>query len=192
MDYQLIRSRRRTISVQVVGEGVVVRAPMRTSRREADAFVERHEDWIAKQRKKNEQTKAAAAPPLTSDELAALYAKAREVLPARVRYYAERLGVGFGRIAIRCQRTRWGSCSTKHNLNFNCLLMLTPPEVIDAVVVHEVCHLREMNHSARFYALVLSHCPDYRRWDGWLRENGRLLLARVPDGKTAINSTSGG
>lgn len=192
MNYQLIRSRRRTISVQVTDGEVVVRAPMRTSRREADAFVERHEDWIAKQLKKNEQMRAAAPEPLTTDELAALYAKARQVLPARARYYAERLGVSFGRIAIRCQRTRWGSCSTKHNLNFNCLLMLTPPEVIDAVVVHEVCHLREMNHSARFYALVLSLCPDYRRLDGWLRENGRLLLARVPNGKAAANTSSGG
>ena len=57
--------------------------------------------------------------------------------------------------------------------------MLTPPEVIDAVVVHEVCHLREMNHSERFYALVLRLYPDYRRWDKWLKENGRLLLARA-------------
>ena len=181
MDYQLIRSRRRTIAVQVTDGGVIVRAPMRTSRREADAFVQRHADWIAKQQQKREQQRAAASAvtKLNPAELGELYARARESLPARARYYAGLLGEDFAGVTIRCQRTRWGSCSAKRNLNFNCLLMLTPPEVIDAVVVHEVCHLREMNHSERFYALVLRLYPDYRRWDKWLKENGRLLLARA-------------
>lgn len=183
MDYTLIKSRRRTIAVQVSDKGVIVRAPLRTSRREADVFVRQHEDWIKKQIEKRGRQKAEAdgAQKLTPDEIAALYERAREYLPGRVQYYTSLLGETCGRITVRCQRTRWGSCSTKRNLNFNCLLMLTPPEVIDAVVVHEVCHLREMNHSAVFYAHVLRLCPDYRRWDKWLKDNGRLLLARLPD-----------
>lgn len=185
MDYQLIRSRRKTIAVQVTDKGVVVRAPMRTTQREADAFVKKHEDWISKQLAKRAAQNAAAerTPKLTPGELADLYERARELLPARARYYAGLLGERCGRVTVRCQRTRWGSCSTKRNLSFNCLLMLTPPEVIDAVAVHEVCHLKEMNHSAAFYAHVLRLCPDYRRWDKWLKENGKLLLARLPEGK---------
>lgn len=183
MDYTMIKTRRRTIAVQVTDSGVVVRAPMRTTRREADDFVLRHEDWIRKQLQKREEQQAAAAlaPKLTPEEIAALYERARELLPERVRYYAGLLGESYGRVTIRCQRTRWGSCSTKRNLNFNCLLMLAPPEVIDSVVVHEVCHLREMNHSAVFYAHVLRLCPDYRERDRWLKDNGRLLLARLPE-----------
>ena len=185
MEYTLIKSRRKTIAVQVTDRGVIVRAPKHTTRREADAFVQKHEDWIRKQFKKREQNRmeAAAVQKLTPGELAALYEQAREVLPDRVRHFAALLGEPYGRVTIRCQRTRWGSCSTKRNLNFNCLLMLTPREVIDAVVAHEVCHLKEMNHGAVFYAHVLRLCPEYRRWDKWLRDNGRRILARLPEEK---------
>lgn len=183
MEYTLIKSRRRTIALQVTDSGIVVRAPMRTARREADAFVKRHEDWIKKQLEKRDRRKAAAdaVQKLTREELTALYERARELLPSRVEHYAALLNEPYGRVTIRCQRTRWGSCSTKRNLNFNCLLLLAPPEVLDAVVVHEVCHLKEMNHSAVFYAHVLRLCPEYRRWDKWLKDNGRLLLARLPE-----------
>lgn len=183
MDYQLIKSKRKTISVSVRDGEVIVRAPLRTTRREADAFVNKYEDWIRRQLEKDASRRrtAEATPKLTQQELSALYARAKEYIPARVKLYADRLGVSCGRITIRCQRSRWGSCSAKRNLNFNCLLMLAPDEVIDAVAVHEVCHLKEMNHSDRFYALVLSLYPDYHRWNRWLKENGRLLLARVPE-----------
>lgn len=182
MEYTLIKSRRRTIAVQVTDAGVVVRAPMRTTKREADSFVKKHEDWILGQLSKRDRQREQAAriAKLTPEQLSALYEQARVDIPARVRRYADLLGESYGRVTVRCQRTRWGSCSTKRNLNFNCLLMLAPPEVIDAVVVHEVCHLREMNHSAVFYAHVLRLYPDYRRWDKWLKDNGRLLLARLP------------
>jgi len=87
--------------------------------------------------------------------------------------------VTYGRITVRNQKTRWGSCSSKGNLNFNCLLMLTPPEVIDSVVVHELCHLREMNHSPKFYAEVLKVYPDYHKWNGWLKEHGAAIMKRM-------------
>lgn len=185
MDYQLIKTKRRTLAVGVRDGEVIVRAPLRTTRREADAFVRRYEDWILKQLDKDASRREAAeaAPKLTQQEIDELYARAKEYIPDRVRHYAGRLGVDCGRITIRCQRSRWGSCSAKRNLNFNCLLMLTPDEVIDAIVVHEVCHLKEMNHSDRFYALVLSLYPDYHRWNRWLKDNGRLLLARVNTSK---------
>ena len=182
MEYELIRSRRRTIAVQVQGDRIIVRAPMRISRRDADAFVKKYEQWIEAHLRKEREELAAVeqVEKLTLDELDELYCRAKEYLPDRVRRYAAALGVSPGRITVRCQRTRWGSCSTKKNLNFNCLLMLAPPEVIDAVVVHELCHLKEMNHSKGFYSLVRNVYPEYDQWNRWLKENGKLLLARVP------------
>ena len=181
MDYTLIKSRRKTISLEVKEDGLIVRAPNRTTKKEADAFVKKHTVWIEKQRIKIEERKAQreSVEKLSEEELKALYQQAMAYIPMRVRYYAEKLGVHYGRITIRCQKTRWGSCSAKKNLNFNALLMLTPPEVIDSVVVHELCHLREMNHSPRFYQLVRSVYPDYDRHNRWLKKNGDLIMARV-------------
>ena len=181
MEYTLIKSRRKTLSLEVKEDGLIVRAPNRTTKKEADAFVKKHEAWIEKQRQKIALRKkqTAAVEKLTEEELRALYRQAKEYLPSRVEFYAQQLGVHYGRITIRCQKTRWGSCSVKKNLNFNALLMLTPPEVIDSVVVHELCHIKEMNHSPRFYQLVRAVYPDYDRHNRWLKENGSLIMARV-------------
>ena len=116
---------------------------------------------------------------LTEAEIDELKARAAEVIPARVSYYAQIVGVEYGRITIRCQKTRWGSCSSKGNLNFNCLLMLAPPEVLDSVVVHELCHLKEMNHSKAFYDEVLRAYPNYKQDHQWLKEHGSELMSRV-------------
>lgn len=183
IEYTLIRSKRKTVSVEVRGDKVIVRAPKRMPGRDISAFVQKHESWIKKQleRSLDQQRRLNGIEKLTKQELDALYQQAKTVLPERVRYFAGLLGVDYGRITIRCQKTRWGSCSAKKNLNFNCLLMLAPPEAADSVVAHEVCHLLEMNHSDRFYRLVLEIFPDYRRWNRWLRDNGKLLMARVPE-----------
>lgn len=85
----------------------------------------------------------------------------------------------YGRISIRKQKTRWGSCSREGNLNFNSLLMMAPPEVLDYVVVHELCHRLEMNHSARFWAQVEKVIPDYRKPRKWLKEHGSQLMLRM-------------
>ncbi|MBR2976667.1 MAG: M48 family metallopeptidase, partial [Oscillospiraceae bacterium] len=106
--------------------------------------------------------------------------RAKLVFPERVRHFAPLVGTDYGRITIRCQKTRWGSCSSKGNLNFNCLLLLAPPEVLDSVVVHELCHRKQLNHSPRFYAEVLRVLPDYPRLHGWLKEHGAALLRRAP------------
>lgn len=117
--------------------------------------------------------------PITQEETETLAQEALEDLPARVKYYAPLVGVTYGRITIRNQRTRWGSCSSKGNLNFNCLLMLCPPKIRDYVVVHELCHRREMNHSARFWAEVEKILPDYKEKQKWLKENGGRLIGRL-------------
>ena len=181
MDYILKRSKRKTIGLEITDEGLLVRAPMRASTREIDRVIRDHRFWIEKRMRQREQTKAEALRKglLSTEEIRDLADQARAYIPQRVAYYAELLDVQPGRITIRNQKTRWGSCSAKGNLNFNCLLMLTPPEVIDSVVVHELCHLLEMNHSARFYDHVLSVFPEYRRHHGWLKKHGPEIMGRM-------------
>ena len=181
-NYKIIRSPRRTLSLQISNDGeVIVRAPYLASGRQIEKFVSSHAIWVDKKLKDVEQKNASAEQQgmLTADDLKVLAKKAKKFLPERVVYYANIIGVSYGRISIRAQSTRWGSCSDKGNLNFNCLLMLTPPEVIDSVIVHELCHRRQMNHSPAFYREVLKAYPDYKKWNKWLKENGPVLMARV-------------
>lgn len=175
---QIIYSNRKTLSVQVKMEGVIVRAPQGMSRRKINDFLNEKRAWIEKHLAKMQKCKEyiEQAPPLTMEEIRALADKALIVIPEKVKKYAPLVGVTYGRITIRNQRSRWGSCSGKGNLNFNCLLMLMPDEVIDYVVVHELCHRKHMNHSAEFYAEVERVFPEYRRWQKWLKENGGLYI----------------
>lgn len=179
--YTLIRSNRKTLGMQIKGTELIVRAPLRTSQKQIDAFVNENSAWIERNLKKAEkqQNTAEQQGALTEKELRELADRAKKYIPQRVAYYAPKVGVTYGRITIRNQRSKWGSCSSKGNLNFNCLLMLTPPEVIDSVVVHELCHRKEMNHSDRFYAHVFRVFPDYNKWHGWLKKNGGVLLRRM-------------
>lgn len=181
MNYQIIRSRRKTIALQIKDGALLVRAPMRATQAEIDALIEGHRAWIDKHLQKAAACRQAAEAqaPLAREEIRALAERARQLIPARLRHYAPLIGVTYGRVTIRCQRTKWGSCTAAGNLNFNCLLMLTPPEVIDSIVVHELCHRKEMNHSKRFYDEVLRVFPDYRKAEKWLRDNGGVLLQRV-------------
>ena len=181
MEYQIIRSNRKSFSIQIRGTDLIVRAPLRATDEQVQAVVLQHKGWIeahmAEARQKSMD--AASIEKLSTEELHALADQAMQVIPQRVEYYAQKIGVTYGRIMIRNQRTRWGSCSSKGNLNFNCLLMLAPPEVLDSVVVHELCHRKEMNHSDRFYAEVLRLFPDYRKWNQWLKDHGSELMARM-------------
>ena len=101
------------------------------------------------------------------------------MIPDRVRHYADLIGVSYGRITIRNQKSKWGSCSAKGNLNFNCLLMLCPSEVLDYVVIHELCHRKEMNHSPKFWAEVEKYVPDHKTQRKWLKDEGSKLIARI-------------
>ena len=176
-DYRVIRSDRRTVAIQITRNGeVLVRCPRRMPEAEVRRFVAEKSVWI-------EGHLAALhavpqEPALTGTELHALAQQALEVIPARVAHFAPLVGVTCGAITIRSQRSRWGSCSSKGNLNFNCLLMLTPPEVIDYVVVHELCHRKEMNHSKAFWNEVAKILPDYKRQVQWLRNEGGRIIRR--------------
>lgn len=175
MEPIVIRSERKTICAQIRQGQLIVRAPRQASQEDVSRFLLQHRKWI----EAHQAQQTGTVRKLTAEELQTLSDKAREVIAARVAYYAPRIGVTYGKITIRRQRTRWGSCSSWGDLSFNCLLMLAPPEVLDSVVVHELCHRKEMNHSDRFYAEVLRVCPDYRKQHRWLSENGGSLMAML-------------
>ncbi len=177
--YKLIRSSRKTIAIQITPAGeVVVRCPGRMRTQDVQRFVESKADWIRAHLAKFENRPALQ--PFTQAEIKALADKALQYIPGRVKHFAPMVGVTYGGITIRNQRTRWGSCSSKGNLNFNCLLMLCPEEVQDYVVIHELCHRKHLNHSADFWEEVEKFCPDYRVHRKWLKENGASLIARLP------------
>ncbi|MCR5208295.1 MAG: M48 family metallopeptidase [Eubacterium sp.] len=181
MNYEIIRSRRKTAAIQIKDGKVVVRAPYFLSEKRIAGLVEDKAAWIKKHLDRYEKAKThQGSEALTQSQLDGLYRKAKEYIPERAAYYSRIIGVEYNRITIRSQKTKWGSCSAKKNLNFNCLLMLTPPEVIDSVVVHELCHLKEMNHSKRFYNEVLKAYPEYKKYNKWLKENGTAILSRLP------------
>lgn len=178
----IIRSDRKTLSIQLKPGEIIARAPLRMKDKEIYSFIESKKSWIEKNLAKIEKREKAISEvkPFTEDEINALAEKAKQIIPERVRYYAPKIGVTYNRITIRCQRTRWGSCSSKGNLNFNCLLALFPIEVIDSVVVHELCHRKHMNHSLQFYAEVEKVFPEYKKWHKWLSDNGGVYMGRLP------------
>ncbi len=186
LEYRLIRSRRRTICIEVTAAGeVVVKAPLHTPSSEIEAFLLEKIEWIGEKRQEvfdrliNEDGTVANLEPVTSEDLKILGRRMKKEFISRVRIYADRLGITYDRIAVRSQRTRWGSCSSNGNLNFNCLLMLAPVRVQDYVIVHELCHRIEMNHSKRFWDLVESVIPDYKECRAWLDSEGKTLMLRA-------------
>ena len=163
MDYTVIRSRRRTIALEITRDArVVVRAPLRAGKRDIDRFVAGHSDWIARHLEKRQQYLAAHPTP-TEDEIAALRQQAKAVLPGKAAQWAAVMGVQPTGVKITSARTRFGSCSAKNSLCFSLYLMQYPEEAIDYVVVHELAHIRHRNHGPDFYAEVARYMPDYKR-----------------------------
>ena len=180
--YVIQKSRRRSISVSVMKDNrVLVKAPYGTTEHTVQEFLLSKKDWITKHLEKQnwEKEKAESLGLLSADEIKQIKKLARKIIPQRVEFWANKIGVTFGRIAIRLQSSRWGSCSVDGNLNFNCLLVLMPPEILDSVVVHELCHRRHMNHSKEFYAEIARVFPDYKRCNKWLKDNGGIYFKRV-------------
>ena len=178
---EVIYSSRRTMGLEVTADGrVKARVPNRTANAVVEKFVKERAGWIAEkyllQKARQEKQKLARG---TKDyeqnpALEARYRElARAVIGQRVSYFAAKMGVTYGRISIRDQKTRWGSCSGRGNLNFNWKLVLMPPEVLDYVVVHELAHRKQMNHSPLFWAEVGRVLPDYESRRRWLKEHGK-------------------
>lgn len=172
IEYKLIRTARKTVAICVKPDGEVeVRAPRKASRQFIEDFVDRKKEWIEQNvqtmRQRKESRRRVV---LTKEQKAAAKAKAEAVISARCQYFAPRMGVDFAGVRVNSAKSRWGSCTAGGNLNFTYRLIYTNPELIDYVVVHELAHRKEMNHSSRFWAVVEGELPDYRQRRDKLRE----------------------
>ena len=179
-EYEIIYSARRTLSLEITLDGKVkVRAPKRTPKSAVDRFFMEKEGWILKHLTKAVQNKTPAPPPLPEGERRRYMELARDIFARKTAYYASVMHVNYGRISIRGQRTRWGSCSGRGNLNFNWRLIFAPEPVLDYIVIHELAHRKEMNHSQAFYRVVASVMPDYKEQQKWLKDHGQELWTAV-------------
>ncbi len=167
--YRLIRSSRKTLSLQITREGeVLVRAPYRVPRDAIDQLVIEKDNWIQTHLARR-QTWLSAHPEPSHEEEAALRRKAKEVLPPLVEQYAQRMGLKPRAVTITGARTRFGSCSGSDRLSFSWRLMQYPSEAIAYVVVHELAHIAHKNHGSDFYALVETWMPDWKSRQALLR-----------------------
>jgi len=179
-DYELVRTARKTLALYVRRDGrLEVRAPLRTSREQIDEFVRNKRDWIEKTRRRLSAGRRIVR--LTKKEEAAYKQQAKAYLQQKCRHFSEVMGVRHGEVRISGAKTRWGSCSRKGTINFTYRLMFVPEELADYVVVHELAHLKEMNHSGRFWYVVEQVMPDYRARRKKLREFEKIEILITED-----------
>lgn len=161
MEYEVIYSKRKTLSVSIRAGKVIVRSPIGLSGARISTFLEKHLKWIEKQLEISRMRKDPIAE-MSRTEIETLREYARRVLTDKTELFSKIMDLKHGRITITGAKTRFGSCSSKGNISYSYRLMLYPEEAIDYVVVHELAHLKEMNHSKRFYSLVENILPDYK------------------------------
>lgn len=179
-EYTLKRSKRKTIAVEISKEvRIIVRAPFDMKQEDIDKFVNSKSQWIDKHLRSMKEKLSSSSRKLTEQEKKELRKNARVVITARVERIAALMGVSYNRIAIKFQKTRFGSCSTKKNLNFNALVALMPSDILDYVVVHELSHLKQMNHSKAFWKEVERVMPDYKSKRKWLKTNGSKYIQLI-------------
>ncbi len=178
----VVYSGRSTLGLEVSRNGQVkLRAPRRVSDGALQNFARQKEAWIIEKYLMMEEKRKAEslqqAPDYVKDPALeqAYRRQAKARLEERAAYFASRMGVSYQRISVRAAKTRWGSCSAKGNLNFHWKLILMPPQVLDYVVVHELAHRKEMNHSPAFWAEVEKILPDYRERRKWLKTYGQTV-----------------
>jgi len=183
--YSLVRSSRKTVALYVRPDASLeVRAPLRVSRAAIDRFVASKERWIGEKRRTAlERLERQAAFRLSGDDaekaarIQAYKQRAKQLLPEKTAAFTARMGLKPRAVKINSAKTRWGSCSAQKNINYSWRLVMAEDDVIDYVVVHELAHLREMNHSPRFWAIVAGVLPDYRERQKRLK----LLQKRLAD-----------
>ena len=169
MQFNIIRSHRKTLALEVTRElEIIVRAPQRLAKREIERFVENHRNWIDNALQKQKE-RGTAHPEPDEAEQAYLFNQAKTILPQRVTYFSQLMGLAPTGVKITSARRRFGSCSPKNSLCFSWRLMQYPQDAIDYVVVHELAHIVHKNHSAAFYKLIEAYIPDYRERRAMLR-----------------------
>ncbi len=196
---QLIRSKRRTISLIINREGaLVVRAPIKTSLEYINKIIEKKDAWIKKQQNKiktrleqNKQNKfiekdgilflgkriIPTGLNLENKELVKIWYKKNTLIfmKEKLDFFTKKFGLKYNKIKITSASKRWGSCSGKGNINFSWKLIMAPQEIVEYVIIHEIAHLRHKNHSQKFWKFVEEMMPDYKKHDNWLKKNGFLL-----------------
>ena len=182
----LIRSDRRSLGFEMrrcLEDGVefLIRAPKRMRLGDIEQLIHTKEQWITEKYLKilgdNVQKKTLAIPDYVTQQW--LKTEGVRKFQEKIAFWADRMQMTYGKVTIRDQKTRWGSCSSRGNLNFNWRLLLMPEAIMDYVIVHELAHRREMNHSAAFWQVVETYMPDYRDRLQWLKENGGLYLGPI-------------
>lgn len=171
MKYKLIKTLRKTLALQIKNGELIVRSPKIMPKFMIDNFVAKNKAWIEKKMKamypewkpvkKNES------------EIVELKKKAKSYIPNRVKYFAEKFGKKYNKIKITSARTRWWSCTSQKNLNFSYRLIQADNKAIDYVIIHELAHLKYMNHSKAFWNHVEEMMPDYKEWHNWLKKEGK-------------------
>ena len=178
LEYELIRTKRKTLALYVRTDGrVEVRAPLRTSKAYIDGFVGGKQEWIANiQSKLSKRQETQRTIRLTAAEVKEYKKKAQKFFQLKCQYFALQMGVKYGNVKVNSAKTRWGSCNRKGDINLTYRLLFASEELIDYVVVHELAHIREMNHSSRFWAIVEQMMPDYRERRKKLRDFQHELI----------------
>lgn len=161
MQYEILRTSRRTVAISIKEGRVILRAPLRLSDKDAEKIIKKHEKWILSKLKKYEIRKANT-PELTEEKIKELRKNAKIYFKGQIDKFSKIMNLECGRITITGAKTRFGSCSSKGNISFSYRLMLYPEAAREYVVVHELSHLLEMNHSKRFYKIVETYLPDYK------------------------------
>ena len=187
---KIIKSYRKTISLQIKNGEIIIKAPFFVFKKTIEKFIEKNKDWIEKnlekskklekQKKENENFlylfwKKQEKIKIKEDKIIFLKKEAKKYIPERVEILAKKFGFEFNIIKITSAKTRWGSCTSKKNLNFSYRLISSPIEVIDYVIIHELSHLKHMNHSRNFWIEVGKMMPDYKDKEKWLKENGGMI-----------------
>ena len=162
MEIKVKYSKRKTLALEITRDAqVLVRAPIGTSKKRIDEFTKSHWEWLISHLEKRKNS-IKSRPELSEDDLEKLKTLAKEIIPPKVEKYAEIMGVFPEHVSINSAKTRFGSCSSKKRLNFSCRLMTYDERAIDYVVVHELAHLKHLNHSKDFWAFVEKFMPDYK------------------------------
>ena len=167
MDVKIIRSNRKTVAIQVNSDlSITVRAPHFASEKDIEEILMKKEAWISKHieeiKTRKKRFESESTDKFTPEKIKLLADKALEVIPMRVEYFANIMGVTYGNITIRNQKTRWGSCSIhSKKIRINLQLAAKPEECIEYVLVHELCHLLEPSHNERFYYFMDLYLPDW-------------------------------
>lgn len=166
IEYNLIRSKRKTLAIQITKDAeVVVRAPMKCSQKRIDEFLSQHTDWINKHLEKAKK-EGPKRKDLSKDDIENLRQKAKEILPQKVEHYSKIMGLYPTGIKITSAKGRYGSCNGKNSLCFSLYLMLESDDFINYVVVHELSHIKYKNHSKEFHAFTEKFVKNPKRLPG--------------------------